>query len=211
MPSTETVLVFAALSLGLAATPGPNMLYLVSRALAQGTRAGMVSLAGCQAGSLAIMLCAAGGLTAALFAVPVAWDALRIGGALYLLWMAWQCVRPGGQPLWAPRPMPAESDARLFAVGFATAALNPKVALFYVAVFPPFLDPARGDVFWQAVVLGCVQILTCTAFDAVLVKGAAGTARFLATRPALLAVQRWVLGAALALLAAKLALQGRPA
>ncbi|MFL1462240.1 LysE family translocator [Roseococcus sp. DSY-14] len=211
MPSTETLLVFAALSLGLAATPGPNMLYLVSRALAQGTRAGMVSLAGCQAGSLAIMLCAAGGLTAALFAVPFAWDALRIGGALYLLWMAWQCVRPGGQPLFAPRPMPAESDARLFSVGFATAALNPKVALFYVAVFPPFLDPARGDVFSQAVVLGCVQIAVCTLFDGVLVKGAAATARFLSTRPAFLALQRWVLGAALALLAARLATQGRAA
>lgn len=211
MPSPETLFIFAALSLGLAATPGPNMLYLVSRALAQGTRAGMVSLIGCQTGSLPIMLCAAGGLTAALFAVPFAWDALRIGGALYLLWMAWQCVRPGGQPLFAPRELPKEGDARLFAVGFATAALNPKVALFYVAVFPPFLDPARGDVFWQAVVLGCVQILVCTLFDGVLVKGAAATARFLATRPLWLAAQRWVLGGALALLAAKLAMQGRAA
>ena len=78
MPSVETLLVFAALSLGLAATPGPNMLYLVSRALAQGTGAGMISLVGCQVGSLVIMLCAAAGLTAALFAVPFAWDSLRL-------------------------------------------------------------------------------------------------------------------------------------
>lgn len=211
MPPLDTLLVFAALSLGLAATPGPNMLYLVSRALAQGTRAGMVSLAGCQAGSLAIMLCAAAGLTAALFAVPYAWDALRIGGALYLLWLAWQCVRPGGQPLFAPRALPAEPDARLFWVGFATAALNPKVALFYVAVLPPFIDPSRGHVFAQAAVLGAVQIATCAAFDAVLVRGAAGTARFLSTRPLWLAAQRYVLGAALALLAAKLALSSRSA
>lgn len=211
MPPLDTLLVFAALSLGLAATPGPNMLYLVSRALAQGTRAGMVSLLGCQAGSLAIMLCAAAGLTAALFAVPYAWDALRIGGALYLLWLAWQCVRPGGQPLFAPRALPAEPDARLFWVGFATAALNPKVALFYVAVLPPFIDPASGNVFAQAAILGAVQIATCAAFDAVLVRGAAGTARFLATRPAWLAVQRYILGAALALLAAKLVLSNRSA
>jgi threonine/homoserine/homoserine lactone efflux protein len=211
LPPLDTLLVFAALSLGLAATPGPNMLYLVSRALAQGTRAGMVSLAGCQAGSLAIMLCAAAGLTAALFAVPYAWDALRIGGALYLLWLAWQCVRPGGQPLFAPRALPAEPDARLFWVGFATAALNPKVALFYVAVLPPFIDPSRGHVFAQAAVLGAVQIATCAAFDAVLVRGAAGTARFLSTRPLWLAAQRYVLGAALALLAAKLALSSRSA
>ncbi len=205
MPSLETLLVFAALSLGLALTPGPNMLYLVSRSLAQGTRAGMVSLAGCQAGSLAIMLCAAAGITAALFAVPYAWDALRIGGAIYLAWLAWQCVRPGAEPLFSTRSLPPESDAKLFSVGFATAALNPKVALFYVAVLPPFLDPAAGHVFLQGAILGAVQIIVCTAFDAILVKGAAGTARFLGTRPVWLAVQRYVLGAALALIAAKLA------
>ncbi len=209
MPAADTLLVFAALSLGLALTPGPNMLYLVSRSLAQGTGAGMVSLVGCQAGSLAIMLCAAAGITAALLAVPYAWDILRLGGAAYLLFLAWQCVRPGGQPLFAPRAMPREPAGRLFAVGFATAALNPKVALFYMAVLPPFLDPARGDVFLQGAMLGAVQVVVCTAFDALLVWGAAGTARFLGTRPGWMAVQRWVLGAALGLLAVKLAAEGR--
>ncbi len=209
MPSGDTLLVFAALSLGLAITPGPNMLYLVSRSLAQGTVAGMVSLLGCQAGSLAIMLCAAGGITAALLAIPYAWDALRLGGAAYLLFLAWQCVRPGGQPIFAPRPMPREPAARLFGVGFATAALNPKVALFYMAVLPPFLDPERGSLFLQAAVLGALQIAVCAAWDALLVWGAAGTARFLSTKPLWMAVQRWVLGAALALLAVKLAAESR--
>jgi threonine/homoserine/homoserine lactone efflux protein len=165
----------------------------------------MVSLIGCQTGTLAVMLLAAAGITAVLMAIPYAWDVLRIGGAAYLAFLAWQCLRPGGQPLFAPRPLPAEPDARLFAVGFATAALNPKVALFYVAVLPPFIDPARGSVFLQGAILGLVQIAVCLAFDALLVKGAAGTARFLATRPAWLAAQRWILGGALALLAVKLA------
>ena len=205
MPSADTLLVFAALSLGLAVTPGPNMIYLVSRSLAQGTGAGMVSLLGCQAGSLAIMLCAAAGITAALLAIPYAWDVLRLGGAAYLLYLAWQSVRPGGQPVFAPRAMPREPAARLFSVGFATAALNPKVALFYMAVLPPFIDPGRGDAFTQAAVLGVVQVLICAGFDALLVSGAAGVARFLGTRPGWMAVQRWVLGAALGLLAVKLA------
>lgn len=209
MPSVETLLVFAALSLGLAVTPGPNMLYLVSRSLAQGTRAGMISLVGCQTGSFAIMICAAAGITAALLAIPYAWDVLRIGGAVYLAWLAWQCVRPGGQPIFAPRAMPQEPASRLFWVGFATAALNPKVALFYMAVLPPFLDPSRGNVFAQAAVLGFVQIAICALWDAVLVWGAAGTARFLSTKPLWMAVQRWVLGAALGLLAVKLATEGR--
>ena len=211
MPSFETLLVFAALSLGLALTPGPNMLYLVYRSLAQGTGAGMVSLAGCQVGSLAIMLCAAAGITAALLAIPYAWDVLRLGGAAYLLVLAWQSVRPGGQPLFAPRPMPQEPASRLFAVGFATAALNPKVALFYMAVLPPFIDASHGNVFLQGAVLGAVQIAVGAASDALLVWGAAATARFLGGRPAWLAVQRWVLGAALGLLAVKLATQGRAA
>ena len=209
MPSGQTLLVFAALSFGLAATPGPNMLYLVSRALAQGIGAGMISLVGCQVGSLVIMLCAAAGLTAALFAVPYAWDVLRIGGALYLAWLAWQCVRPGGQPIFAPRAMPREPAARLFSVGFATAALNPKVALFYVAVLPPFIDPALGSVFVQGAVLGAVQIGVAILFDGLLVYGAAGVARFLGTRPGWMAAQRWVLGAALGLIAVKLATEGR--
>jgi threonine/homoserine/homoserine lactone efflux protein len=209
MPSPETLLIFAALSLGLAVTPGPNMLYLVSRALAQGTGAGMISLIGCQFGSLTIMLCAAAGITAALMAVPYAWDVLRLGGAAYLAYLAWQCVRPGGQPLFAARALPREPAARLFGVGFATAALNPKVALFYMAVLPPFLDPERGSLLAQAVILGLTQIIVCTAWDAVLVRGAAGTAKFLSTKPFWMAVQRWVLGAALALLAVKLATEAR--
>src|SRR6476620_10980963 len=104
------------------------------------------------------MLCAAAGITAALLAVPYAWDVLRIGGAAYLACLAWQCLRPGGQPLFAPRPMPREGGGRLFAVGFATAALNPKVALFYMAVLPPFIDASRGSVFLQAALLGAIQI-----------------------------------------------------
>ncbi|MBR0653698.1 LysE family translocator [Plastoroseomonas arctica] len=209
MPSAETLLVFAVLSFGLAATPGPNMIYLVSRSLAQGTGAGMVSLLGCQFGSLLIMLCAAAGITAALFAVPLAWDALRLGGAAYLLYLAWQCLRPGGAPIFAARPMPREPGWRLFTVGIATAALNPKVALFYVAVLPPFIDATRGDVLTQGIILGGIQIAVCTVFDVALVWGGAGVSRFLGTRPAWMTVQRWVLGGALGLLAVKLATESR--
>ncbi len=209
MPDTAALITFALLSLGLAVTPGPNMLYLVSRSLAQGNRAGMVSLFGCQAGSALIMLGAAAGVTAALLAVPYAYDVMRLGGAAYLGWLAWQSVRPGGQALFSPRPMPKEGDARLFTIGMATAALNPKVALFYVAVLPPFMNPEAGALFLQAIILGSIQIIVCTVFDALLVTGAGGVARFLNARPLWMAAQRWVLGAALALIAVKLATDNR--
>lgn len=209
MPDTAALITFALLSLGLAVTPGPNMLYLVSRSLAQGNRAGMISLLGCQAGSALIMLGAAAGVTAALIAVPYAYDVMRLGGAAYLAWLAWQSVRPGGMPLFSPRPMPKEGDLRLFSIGMATAALNPKVALFYVAVLPPFMNPEAGALFLQAAILGAIQIGVCTLFDALLVSGAGGVARFLNARPLWMAAQRWVLGAALALIAVKLATDTR--
>jgi hypothetical protein len=76
-------------------------------------------------------------------------------------------MRAAGRPaLFAPRRLPQEPAARLFAVGFATAALNPKVALFYMAVLPPFLDAERGSLFVQAAILGATQILVCAAWDA---------------------------------------------
>ncbi|UFN49544.1 LysE family translocator [Roseomonas sp. OT10] len=205
MPSLTAILAVAALSVGLALTPGPNLLYLVSRSLAQGTRAGMVSLAGCVAGTVAIMLAAALGVAAALLALPYGFDVLRLGGAAYLGWMAWQCLKPGAAPIFAPRPLPRESDAKLFSVGLATAALNPKVALFYVAVLPAFLDPSRGGALSQIAVLGLVQIGINAAFDALFVLGAARVSAFLGSRPAWVAAQRWVLGGALGLLAVKLA------
>ena len=78
-------------------TPGPNMIYLISRSITQGPQAGIVSLGGVALGFVFYMLCAAFGITALLFAVPYAYDALRLAGAAYLLWLAWQAVKPNGR------------------------------------------------------------------------------------------------------------------
>src|ERR1700735_4870607 len=88
LPQLASLLGFALVSLGLVLTPGPNMIYLISRSLAQGSAAGMVSLGGVALGFVFYMLCAAFGITALLFAVPYAYDALRLGGAVDLLWVA---------------------------------------------------------------------------------------------------------------------------
>src|SRR6201993_5557255 len=94
MPQASSLLGFALISFGLVLTPGPNMIYLISRSITQGPAAGIVSLAGVALGFVFYMLCAAFGITALLFAVPYAYDALRFGGALYLLWLAWQGFKP---------------------------------------------------------------------------------------------------------------------
>src|SRR6201991_4909034 len=94
MPTTANLLAFALVSFGLVLTPGPNMIYLISRSLCQGRVAGLISLGGVALGFVVYMLCAAFGITALLFAVPYAYDALRFAGAAYLLWLAWQALKP---------------------------------------------------------------------------------------------------------------------
>lgn len=108
---------FALVALGMVMTPGPNMIYLVSRSVCQGPRAGLISLGGIVLGFVVYMLCAAFGLTALALAVPLAYDALRIVGALYLLTLAWQAVRPGGRSPFQVRDLQPDRPVRLFAVG----------------------------------------------------------------------------------------------
>src|ERR1700704_928256 len=94
MPHIATLLGFALLSFGIVLTPGPNMIYLISRSITQGPAAGLVSLGGVALGFVFYMLCAAFGITALLFAVPYAYDALRLAGAAYLLWLGGQGLEP---------------------------------------------------------------------------------------------------------------------
>lgn len=158
MPSVSSVLAFALVALGLVLTPGPNMMYLVSRSICQGRRAGWISLGGVGLGFLVYMVAAALGITALLFAVPLAYDALRLTGAAYLLYLAWQSLKPGGRSPFQVRELPVDGPRRLFAMGFLTNLLNPKAAMLYLSLLPQFIDPARGSVLTQSLVLGSLQI-----------------------------------------------------
>ena len=194
----------------LVLTPGPNLLYLVSRTLCQGRAAGLVSLAGTTTGFLAHVFAAALGLSAVFVAVPVLYDIVRWAGAAYLLWLAWDAVRPqGAGGLFARRDLPAVAPWTLFRTGLFTSILNPKVALFYLALFPQFVDPARGSVLGQSLFLGALQIAIAVVGDFLFVLAAARVARWLAERPTWAAVQRWVLGGVFAAIAVKLALDSR--
>jgi threonine/homoserine/homoserine lactone efflux protein len=208
--STETVLLFALASLILALTPGPNWIYLLSRTLCQGRRAGLVSWGGTTFGFTFHMLAAAVGLSALLLAVPYAYDAVRLAGAAYLLWLAYATLRGATGAPFAPRALPAVPDGVLFRQGLIASILNPKVALFYLALLPQFIEPAHGSVFAQSVVLGLLQIAITAAFDLCLILVAGEVARRVAARPGWLRVQRMVLGSAFGALAAWLALDRKP-
>ena len=208
MHATSLIAGFAALALGMALTPGPNMIYLISRSICQGRKAGFISLAGVAAGFLFYLLCAAFGITALLFAVPFAYDALRFGGALYLAWLAWQAVKPGGQSPFAVRALPPHSPRKLFLMGFLTNLLNPKIALLYLALLPQFIDPA-GSILAQSLELGVIQIALSITVNGTVTLAAGSIAGFLATRPGWMTLQRWLMGTVLACMAVKIAMQAR--
>nr|WP_312509437.1 LysE family translocator [Pseudomonas luteola] len=211
MPELSHLLAFAAITLGMALTPGPNMVYLISRSICQGRTAGMISLGGVALGFAFYMVCAALGITALLMAVPFAYDALRIGGALYLLYLAWQAVKPGGRSPFQVRDLPKDSPRKLFAMGFVTNLLNPKIAVIYLSLLPQFISPAQGSVLTQSLLLGATQILISVTVNGLISFTAGSIAAFLAGRPLWLTIQRWLMGTVLAGLAVRMVSESRPA
>ena len=208
IPIPELAL-FAGAALLMVLTPGPNMIYLLSRSLCQGRKAGVISLLGVAAGFLVHMFAAAVGLTAIFMAVPLAYDLLKWLGAAYLLYLAWQALKPGAASPFAARQLPADSSAKLIFMGFMTNALNPKIAVFYLSVFPQFIRPDHGSVFTQSVELGLVQIAVSFAVNLLIILSAARLAAWFARNPLWLAVQRFFMGFVLAGLAVRLALDPR--
>src|SRR5262245_33779613 len=209
MPQLSTLVGFALLSLGIVLTPGPNMIYVISRSLTQGPAAGIVSLGGVALGFVFYMLCAAFGITALLFAVPYAYDALRFAGAAYLLWLAWQALKPGGRSPFQVKKLKVDTPEKLFAMGLLTNLLNPKIAMLYLALLPQFIDPAAGSVLMQSITLGSIQIVISVGVNAVIALAAGSIAVFLGTRPTWLLIQRWLMGTVLAGLALRMALEKR--
>jgi threonine/homoserine/homoserine lactone efflux protein len=205
----STWLLFCVACAALAATPGPNLLYLVSRTLVQGRAAGLVSLAGTATGLAFHIIAAALGLSALLATVPAAYDAVRWAGAVYLAWLAWQTWRApatAGPAAAAPRAVPMR---RLYRDGVLTGVLNPKVALFQLALFPQFVDPALGSVLGQSLVLGATQLAIVSAFDTCCVLAAVGVRRWLDARPGFDRWSKRVMAGIFAALAVRLAVDTR--
>ncbi|MFC9326080.1 LysE family translocator [Kitasatospora sp. NPDC057015] len=195
----------AVVAFGMVLTPGPNMIYLVSRSVAQGRRAGLISLAGVGAGFLTYLFAATAGIAAVFALVPEIYLALKLAGACYLLWLAWKAVRPGGDSAFAPRELTADPPARLFAMGLLTCLLNPKIAILYVSLLPQFVDPSRGRVAAQSLLLGLTQIVVGVTMNGVFVLTAGWVSGFFGRRPLWSRVHRYLMGTALAAFAVRIA------
>lgn len=209
MPDAAHLLPFMLIALGLVMTPGPNMIYLISRSICQGPKAGLISLGGVVLGFIFYMLFSALGITALLMAVPFAYDTLRFCGALYLLYMAWQAIRPDGRSPFQVRELAKDSPRKLFTMGLFTNLLNPKAAVLYLSLLPQFIVPAQGHVLLQSMVLGSAQIMISFCVNALIALTAGYIAAFLAGRPLWTLLQRWLMATVLSGLAVRMLVEGR--
>ncbi|KWF30883.1 LysE family translocator [Burkholderia pseudomultivorans] len=197
MHSPASIYGFLVIGGMLAITPGPNMVYVMSRSLAQGRTAGLISLAGVMIGYFFYMFGAAFGITTLFLSVPYSGTVLAAVGAAYLLYLAWQAVRPGGRSPFEVRALPAEQPFRLLAMGATTSVLNPKLAMLFVSLLPQFIDYRQGSVFGQSILLGSLLIAAFASANGLVAICSGSIAKFLHDRPKWLLAQRWAMGAVL--------------
>jgi threonine/homoserine/homoserine lactone efflux protein len=191
----------------LALTPGPNMVYVMARSVSQGTRAGLISLAGVMCGYFTYMLGAAFGISALFLAIPGAARMLALFGSCYLLYMAWRTLRPGGRSPLQVNRVDAQPPRNLLAMGAMTSLLNPKLALVFLSVLPQFIDHQAGDILRQSLVLGLALTAAFATVNGCVAIASGRAAAVMANRPGALAAQRWIVGALLVILGVKLGLQ----
>jgi len=208
MIDAPTLLLFTGACLALTVTPGPDMLLIASRSLSQGRQAGFASLAGIQLGTYCHALAAALGLSQLFVAVPLAYDALRLLGAAYLLYLAWKTLRSGSN-LQLSTGLQSIPASRVFQQGLLTNILNPKMALFVLALFPQFIDPRAGSVVVQMLILATLlNLMGLVVNGAVIVAVSRMKSRFAGQRFS----ARWpnyLLGSVFAGLACKLIFDSR--
>lgn len=211
MVSLDSVVGVAIIALGIVLSPGPNMVYLVSRSLAQGRTAGLVSLAGVGLGLVCYMVAAAFGLGKLFEHVPAAYGVIKTLGALYLGYLGWQMVSSRTSPFQPAKQPNHYSRGKLFGMGLLTNLLNPKIALLYAALIPQFIDPEQGSIMSQFFSLGAVQIAIALTVNALIVLTASKVATTLSAHPRAMKFQRWLFGSLLGLCAGKLLLSEQSA
>ena len=164
MPEVHTFVIFAAASAAFLAVPGPSVIYIVSRSLAEGRTAGIVSALGIQAGGLVHVTAATIGVSALLASSAVAFSIVKYAGAAYLIYLGIRRLLEGEQPEQAVEDRRA-GRRRLFWQGVLVNSLNPKTALFFLAFLPQFVDPARGAVAPQVLALGVLFLVLAILSD----------------------------------------------
>ena len=188
-----SITVFLLAALGLLLIPGPAVLYIVTRSVAQGRKAGLASVLGIELATLCHSMAAAFGLSAILLASSLAFDVVKYLGAAYLVYLGIRTI--------VSRKPPAEADdspppslPQMFRKGFLVNLLNPKTALFFYAFLPQFVDPARGSSILQILFLGGLFVVLATITDSTYALVSSGVGRLITGRPGFARVQKYVTG-----------------
>ena len=209
MVDLSTLALFAVACLALTASPGPDMLLIASRSISQGKASGFATLAGIQVGTYCHALAAALGLSQLFLVVPVAYDVVRYVGAAYLLYLAWKTFRSDGTLLAPTAGLRHHPIGAMFRQGLLTNLLNPKMALFVLALFPQFVKPEAGSVALQIMVLASVLNLIGLAVNGIVILTASRLGRVFTGRGRLRRLPQILLGTVFAGLAVRLAFDSR--
>jgi threonine/homoserine/homoserine lactone efflux protein len=194
MPAPATLLVFAVAASVLVAIPGPNHIYIVTRSIAQGRRVGLASALGVETGTLVHISAATVGLSALVASSAMAFNALRFAGAAYLVYLGLRALLRDDDVALDGAGAAAPSARRAYLDGVLVNVLNPKVALFFLAFLPQFVDPARGSASTQILVLGLVVFVIATTSDVLYALAAGALGAWLRRRPGFARVQRYLAG-----------------
>jgi threonine/homoserine/homoserine lactone efflux protein len=172
VPNGSTLLLFAGASLALLAIPGPAVIYVVTRSIDQGRTAGIVSMLGVETGTFTYALAAAAGLSGLIAASVTAFTVVKYAGAAYLVYLGVRKLLERDQP----QHVALTGRSQLFLKGTLVQLLNPKIAIFFVAFLPQFVESSRGPVALQILVLGTLFTLLAVLSDGayVLLAGAVG-------------------------------------
>ncbi len=207
--TAATLLTFALAALALAITPGPDMLMVLTRSLAQGRAAGLVAMLGISLGCYVHALVAGLSLSGALLLGPLVFEIIRWAGAAYLLWLGIQCFRGHGGVQIPAQTLPKTHLRSVFAQGFLCNVLNPKVALFFLALFPQFMLPDPGMALPQALLLASILNIAGALVLTPIALMAGRFGEWLGRKPGFLAWQNRFLGLVFTGLALRLVLDAR--
>jgi threonine/homoserine/homoserine lactone efflux protein len=194
MPEPSTIVVFALAGLVLVAIPGPNLIYIATRSLSQGRRAGVASALGVGTGTLVHVTAAAVGLSALIASSATAFDAVKYLGAAYLVYLGIRTLTGRDEPAPEESSRPAASLRRTYLEGMVVNLLNPKVGLFFLAFLPQFVDPSRGAATSQILVLGAVLAAIGLCMDMLYAFAAGALGGWLRGRDSFARRQRLVTG-----------------
>lgn len=196
MPGTQTVWLFCLAATALIVIPGPAVLYIVAQSVGQGRKAGLVSASGVATGGFVHVMGAAIGISGLLLSSAALFSVVKFAGAGYLIYLGARRLL-GLEKSALVQPATARSPRRLYRDGAVVNILNPKTALFFYAFLPQFLDPDKGAVAVQALVLGTLFVAIALLSDSLWALASGSAAGWLKERPIAVTVERWVTGTVL--------------